>query len=116
MNALVRKEKQEANKSTATTVSGAINDVDQLENSLTKLSQMLTEVNTYVQNVLSGKVAGDSTIGEYLNDALTAVPRINTEQFDKDFNEHLKDLLMVIYLSNLMRTQLSIAEKLTNTM
>jgi translation initiation factor 3 subunit F len=68
-------------------------------------------------------------------DTISSVPRINSADFEKLFNNHLQvsfrgplalsflanvlydylqDLLMVIYLSNLTRTQLAIAQRLHN--
>ena len=38
------------------------------------------------------------------------------EVFDKMFNDNLQDLLMVMYLSNLTKTQLTIAEKLQESL
>lgn len=45
--------------------------------------------------------------------AAAAVPSVDPRVFDKMFNDSLQDLLMIVYLSQLTRTQLAIAEKLT---
>ena len=42
-----------------------------------------------------------------------AVPRVRPEAFDRAFNNSLQDLLMVVYLSNLTRTQLAITDHLS---
>jgi translation initiation factor 3 subunit F len=68
-----------------------------------------------VDDVVQGKVKGDSKIGKFLADSLSSLPRLNHEQFDHEFNGQLQDLLMVGYLSNMMRAQLNIAQKLSNT-
>ncbi|KAK2179310.1 hypothetical protein NP493_499g01018 [Ridgeia piscesae] len=60
-----------------------------------------------------GKVSADSTTGRYLLELVTGVPKIDPEAFEEMFNSNMKDLLMVVYLSNLTRTQLLISEKLT---
>ena len=39
---------------------------------------------------------------------------INPEAFDKMFNDSLQDMLMITYLTNLMRAQLAIADKLAD--
>ena len=113
MNTLVRYQKQQT---TSKKAGDLLNEIDQLELAMTKLSESLADVNQYVQKVVSGKEKGDAKIGRILSEAIESVPKLSSEQFDKDFNEHLQDLLMVIYLSNLMRTQLSIAEKLTTAL
>jgi len=124
VNLLVRKQKQELIKdrnaaaavTTTSAAINAINEVERLEATIAKLSEVLGDINSYVQKVVSGQITGDSEIGRFLSEALDSVPKIPNEQFDKDFNDHLQDLLMLIYLSNLMRTQLTIAEKLTTSL
>ena len=38
--------------------------------------------------------------------------QLDPEQFEKMFNNSLQDLLMVVYLANLTRTQVTLQEKL----
>lgn len=45
-------------------------------------------------------------------DTVSVVPKIDSTSFEKMFNSHLQDLLMVVYLANMTRTQLSVAERL----
>jgi translation initiation factor 3 subunit F len=51
-------------------------------------------------------------IGRYLSDTVAAIPYISPEDFDKMFEDNMQDMLLLMYLSNLMRTQLAIADKL----
>jgi translation initiation factor 3 subunit F len=44
--------------------------------------------------------------------AVAALPKFDRDTMDRIFNANLQDLLMVVYLANLTRTQLSLAEKL----
>lgn len=83
-----------------------------LEKSMERLLEMLEKASDFVDGVVSGEVAADDQLGRYIADALAVVPRIRPEVFDKIFNGHLQDLLMVSYLSNLTKTQLDIATKL----
>jgi translation initiation factor 3 subunit F len=80
--------------------------------SMEKLYTLLESASSYVDSVVEGKTPPDAEMGRQIADALDAVPRIRPEVFDKLFNDSLQDLLMVTYLSNITRTQLSIAEKL----
>jgi translation initiation factor 3 subunit F len=80
--------------------------------SMGKLLELLESASNYVDSVVEGKIAPDAEIGRKVADTLATVPRIRPEVFDKLFNDSLQDLLMVTYLSNITRTQLSIAEKL----
>ena len=78
-----------------------------------RLLDMLERVNGYVADVVAGKAAPDSAIAREIAAALAAVPRVRPEAFDRAFNSSLQDLLMVVYLSNLTRTQLAITDHLS---
>mmetsp|Transcript_16234 Transcript_16234/g.28351 ORF Transcript_16234/g.28351 Transcript_16234/m.28351 type:complete len:312 (-) Transcript_16234:155-1090(-) len=80
--------------------------------SMEKLYKILESASDYVDSVVEGKTSPDAEVGRQIADTLATVPRIHPEVFDKLFNDSLQDLLMVTYLSNITRTQLSIAEKL----
>lgn len=80
--------------------------------SMEKLFSLLETASNYVDSVVEGKVAPDAELGRQIANTLSTVPRIRPEVFDKLFNDSLQDLLMVTYLSNITRTQLSVAEKL----
>lgn len=80
--------------------------------SMEKLYSFLETATNYVDSVIEGKVTPDPELGRQVANALASVPRIRPEVFDKLFNDSLQDLLMVTYLSNITRTQLSVAEKL----
>lgn len=89
-------------------IGGAAN----LQESMEKLLSMLETASEYIGQVVDGKVEADDAIGRQIADTLSSVPRIRPEMFDKMYNESLQDLLMVTYLSNITRTQLTISEKL----
>ena len=88
---------------------------DNLEASMDKLLALLKVAAAYVTDVVAGKKAADNNLGRGIADALAAVPRLQPAAFEKLFNDNLQDLLMVMYLSKLTKTQLTIAEKLTAT-
>ena len=87
-------------------------DLEHVASSVDGLRQKLDAVGGYVDLVLSGAVEGDKKIGRYLLDTVSAIPKLDTEEFEKMFNNSLQDLLMVVYLANLTRTQVLLAEKL----
>lgn len=100
---------------------GAGDDVDRtlsnssttsLQQSMEKLLGMLETASDYVHRVVDGSVPPDDDVGRQIADTLSSVPRVRPEAFDKMFSDSLQDLLMVTYLSNITRTQLTIAEKL----
>jgi len=52
-------------------------------------------------------------VGRALLDMVHSVPKMTSDQFDEMFNSNVKDLLMVVALSQLVKTQLQLNEKLT---
>jgi translation initiation factor 3 subunit F len=51
-------------------------------------------------------------LGRYLADTMAVVPQIDRQDFERLFNENVQDVLLVSYLSNLVRVQLALADKL----
>lgn len=90
-------------------------DIGGLEAAITKLQSVLKTVSDYVDAVVEGRTEPDIAIGRRIADTLASVPRVDPSVFDKMFNDSLQDLLMVVYLSQLTRTQIAIAEKLTTS-
>lgn len=84
----------------------------ELRVSVERLLEMLEVASEYVDRVVDGSVPADDETGMKIADTLSTVPRIRKEVFDQMFNDSLQDLLMVTYLSNITKTQLTIAEKL----
>lgn len=88
-------------------------DLAQVAEASTKLTELLDELLTYVEDVLSSKQPPDNAVGRSLLDLINSVPHMTPEQFTQMFNSNVKDLLMVISLSQLIKTQLQLNEKLT---
>ena len=84
--------------------------------SMEKLFTLLETASNYVDAVVEGKISPDAELGRQIANTLATIPRIRPEVFDKLFNDSLQDLLMVTYLSNITRTQMSIAERLNATL
>ncbi|KAJ3216810.1 hypothetical protein HDU67_008896 [Dinochytrium kinnereticum] len=97
-----------------TTGASLLSDMDSLEKSVILIQSMLETVATYVAEVQAGNIPTNNAIGRFLMDTISSVPRINVAEFDKMFSNHLQDMLMVVYLSNLTRAQLAIAQRLHN--
>ncbi|TPX53984.1 hypothetical protein SeMB42_g00508 [Synchytrium endobioticum] len=101
-------------KNHASQSSGLLSDMDNLERSIVQVRQMLDTVGDYVDAVIAGRVKPNRAIGRYLMDAVSSIPKVGPTEFERLFNNHLQDLLMVIYLANLTKSQLAIAERLQN--
>ncbi|KAI8074952.1 maintenance of mitochondrial structure and function-domain-containing protein [Gongronella butleri] len=99
-------------KSSETRTASLLSDMDHLELAIVRLQELLERVSKYVDSVVKGETQPNNAIGRYIMDAVSVVPKIDPSVFEKTFNSHLQDLLMVVYLANMTRTQLSVAEKL----
>lgn len=88
-------------------------DLAQVAEASEKLLALLEQVLAFVEDVLSGKTQPDNAVGRSLLDLIHSVPNMSTEQFTQMFNSNVKDLLMVVTLSQLIKTQLQLNEKLT---
>ncbi|XP_071486049.1 eukaryotic translation initiation factor 3 subunit F-like [Diadema setosum] len=88
-------------------------DLEYVSKSAGKLQDMLSSVLNYVDDILSGKISADNQIGRFLMNLVANVPRLQRDEFDEMLNNSMKDLLMVVYLSGLIETQLTLNEKLT---
>jgi translation initiation factor 3 subunit F len=102
----------DSTKGAPTTTTPKEEDEQPLLVSMEKLYKFLETASDYVDSVVDGKTPPDAEVGRQVADTLATVPRVRPEVFDKLFNDSLQDLLMVTYLSNITRTQLTIAEKL----
>ena len=71
---------------------------------------------TYVEEVMSGKRPADTEIGRDLLELTNSVPQMDSTDIDTLLTSHMNDLLMVTYLSNLIKTQLHLNEKLTTVL
>ncbi|XP_076446573.1 eukaryotic translation initiation factor 3 subunit F-like [Babylonia areolata] len=89
-------------------------DLCQVESACSHVRTMLQQVIEYVDNVLAGKIPADPTVGRSLHDLVSCVPNIDPEKFENMLNSNMKDLLMVMYLANLTRSQLLLHENLSN--
>ncbi|XP_045478928.1 eukaryotic translation initiation factor 3 subunit F-1 [Harmonia axyridis] len=90
-----------------------VQDLAQVAEAGSKMSGLLDQVLSYVEDVLAGRTKPDNAVGRSLLDLVNSVPHMTNEQFSEMFNSNVKDLLMVITLSQLIKTQLQLNEKLT---
>lgn len=78
-----------------------------------KMQVMLDAVIQYVEAVLDGTQESDNSVGRALNDMVQSVPKMDPDQFEVMLNSNMRDLLMVVYLSQMTKTQLQLNEKLS---
>merc|ERR1711890_186978 len=78
-----------------------------------RMQNVLDAVINYVEAVLDGREEPDSSVGRALNNMVQSVPKMDPNQFEEMLNSNLRDLLMVVYLSQMTKTQLQLNEKLS---
>ncbi|XP_013909111.1 PREDICTED: eukaryotic translation initiation factor 3 subunit F [Thamnophis sirtalis] len=89
-------------------------DLQQVGAASVQIQDTLSTVLQYAEDVLSGKVAADNTVGRFLMDLVNQVPKILPEDFETMLNSNINDLLMVTYLANLTQSQIALNEKILN--
>jgi len=90
----------------------ALSDVDSVEGTLKTLLRTLESVMDHAEMVTSRGAAADTAAVRLLHDLMASAPRQPAVSFEKMFNAQVQDMLTVVYLANLTRTQLALAEKL----
>uniref|UniRef100_A0A023GKL2 Eukaryotic translation initiation factor 3 subunit F n=1 Tax=Amblyomma triste TaxID=251400 RepID=A0A023GKL2_AMBTT len=88
-------------------------DFDAVGQACREMREMLEVVISYVDDVLTGKTPPDNHVGRMLLDIMQSVPQMENDKFQHMLNSNMKDLLMVVYLSQLTKTQLALNEKLS---
>merc|ERR1712227_164485 len=81
--------------------------------SKTRSVEPVPELTKIAEAVLAGREDADSTVGRALVNLVQSVPKMDPVKFEAMLNSNLRDLLMVIYLSSLTKTQLQLNEKLS---
>ena len=74
---------------------------------------MMDTVIQYVEAVLDGTQEPDNSIGRALNSLILSLPKMDSDQFEEMFNSNLKDLLLVVSISQMTKAQLQLNEKLS---
>jgi len=87
-------------------------DFDGVSKSCNEMQDMLAVVIRYIDEILEGKRVPDNEVGRTILDLVQSIPQMNNIEFQEVLNADMKDLLMVLYLSMLTKTQLAINEKL----
>jgi len=112
----------EAEKSGLELISGAkdredrtqsvVTDIEALETAIESVLDMLDRVSNYVNNVLDEEAQPSSALGQFLMNTLSLAPKVDPADIERDFNNHIQDVLVVSYLANTIRTQIDLSNRL----
>jgi len=93
-------------------VSAVPSDRVAVSSAVEQLLKTLDDLSTYVDDVVSGKVTPNAALGVELSHALTSLQTYKKEELSATLQNKMQDMLMIAYLSTLMKTQLKVSEKL----
>lgn len=82
--------------------------------SLKSLISHLKEMHQYLENVTSGKLPPNNQILAQLQDIFNLAPNLNVEELAKSFSIKTNDMMLVIYLSSLIRSVVALHTLINN--
>lgn len=92
-----------------------VSDVETLARSVEQTLDLLDRTSEFVGAVLDEEREPNHAIGQYLMNAMSLAPKVDNLSIERDFNNHIQDVLMVSYLANTIRTQIDLAQRLATS-
>lgn len=96
------------------TVSTLSTKVSEKVQSLRGLKARLEEIKSYMDKVVDGTLPVNHEIMGHLQDAFNLLPNLNLEEYVKGFNVSTNDMMLVMYLSSLIRAVIALHELINN--
>lgn len=89
-----------------------VTDIEGLERALEHTLDLIERVSEYVSSVLDEEKEPNNALGQFLMNALSLEPKVDLADMERDFNNHIQDVLLVSYLTNTIRTQIDLSQRL----
>ena len=99
-------------KDSETRTTSMVTEIEALEHSIEETISMLDRVGKYVENVIEEEEEPSTALGQFLLNTLALAPKVEPVDIEKDFNDHIQDVLTVSYLANTIRTQMDLSNRL----
>jgi translation initiation factor 3 subunit F len=99
-------------KDSETRTTTVMTEIENLERALEDTVGMLDRVAKYVENVIEEEEEPSTALGQFLLNTLALAPKVEPADIEKDFNNHVQDVLTVSYLANMIRTQMDLSNRL----
>ena len=96
------------------TVSTLSTKVGEKVQSLRGLKARLEEIKSYMDKVVDGSLPVNHEIMGHLQDAFNLLPNLNLEDYVKGFNTTTNDMMLVVYLSSLIRSVIALHDLINN--
>ncbi|GFF27882.1 eukaryotic translation initiation factor 3 subunit F [Aspergillus udagawae] len=87
-------------------------DIEALERAIEEVLGMIDRVSRYVESVIDEEAPASTALGQFLLNALALAPKVEPADIERDFNNHIQDVLVVSYLANTIRTQMELSNRL----
>ncbi|KAI9928556.1 hypothetical protein ASPWEDRAFT_168530 [Aspergillus wentii DTO 134E9] len=87
-------------------------DIEALERAIEDVLGMIDRVSKYVESVIDEEAPASTALGQFLLNALALAPKVEPADIERDFNNHIQDVLVVSYLANTIRTQMDLSNRL----
>ena len=87
-------------------------DIASLESSILHILDMIDRVTNYVEAVLEEEAPPSTALGQFLLNTLALAPKVDPADIERDFNNHIQDVLVVSYLANTIRAQMDLSNRL----
>ncbi|PYH41546.1 eukaryotic translation initiation factor 3 subunit F [Aspergillus saccharolyticus JOP 1030-1] len=87
-------------------------DIEALERAIEDVLGMIDRVSRYVESVIDEEAPASTAMGQYLLNTLALAPKVEPADIERDFNNHIQDVLVVSYLANTIRTQMELSNRL----
>lgn len=105
-----------------------LTDIESLERAIEEVLGLLERVSKYVEAVIDEEAPPSSALGQFLLNTLALAPKVEPADIERDLyvdatweisdllilcsNNHIQDVLVVAYLSNTIRTQIDLSNRL----
>lgn len=99
-----------------TTISTLATEVSSKLAALKGLDARLTEIRGYLDHVIEGKLPLNHEILYHLQDVFNLLPNLNVNELIKAFAVKTNDMMLVIYLSSLIRSVIALHNLINNKM
>jgi len=104
------------NKGGSKKPAGLESGIQHISKASDQLVDLLKDLLSYVKDVVAGDLLPNPEIGQRLMTLFGSVPEMDPEQVENMMNNNMQDLLMVLYLASLTKTQLGVGTKLNSIM
>lgn len=89
-----------------------LTESENIEASVVKILESIESLEAYIDKVAAGEIQNpDTNLALQIHNLLSAMPTLDAATFTATFATHIQDLLSIVYLANMTKNQLAIADK-----